>query len=332
MITKRKIISIIADFSHRGGGEYMLVIVHRFFKKGNYECIISSLDKYSNDLNKYFGISKSEYVKLSFKNISFLKNSIIISQHRKITTLLILLKLLIRFKYRIIHISNSEYNTLKYFTLFPSEIIAVSNKVKFNCINYFNIKENQIKVIYNGIEDKFEGYKERLNNPIKILYIARIYAIKNQLKIVNELKGKLINVKIIFVGIGSDYDELFQLTKNLKEFETLGFQLDLSKLVKDIDYFMLFSSQEGLPTCLIESCMYGRPFITNEIGGSLEILDPNENGFLINNVDELLTVINNLNNIKSEEYYRMCKNARKTYEDKFTLEKMREEYLKIIIE
>lgn len=326
MMCKTKIISLTANFSHRGGGESMLVAVHRFFKNENYETYICSFDEYHTNLLENYGISKPEYIKLSFEAIRFIKNSTIISHHRKITTLLVLLNFFLRLKCRIIHVSNSEYHTLKNLTLFPSEVIAVSNRVKYNCINYFKIKENQIKVIYNGIEDKFNGYKKKDSSIIKILYIARIHEKKNQLQLVDKLKGKIKNVKISFVGVGPDYNELLKLTKNIEDFETKGFQSELSTLVEETDYFMLFSSQEGLPTCLIESCMFGRPFITNDVGGSKEILEQNKNGFLANNLDELIEIINNLKNINSDDYYTMCKNARNTYLEKFTLEKMEIKY------
>jgi glycosyltransferase involved in cell wall biosynthesis len=241
--------------------------------------------------------------------------------------------MIFRLNIRLIHVAHNEFDNLRYFSFYPKEIITVSQRVKDNLITYFNIEPNNITVIYNGLPDLYVSKKDdySINEKIRILYAARITKIKGQVELVKKLTGKLNdNIQIDFAGIGENYEELLMLTSGNLNFKCLGFT-DLSLNLYKYDFVMLFSSNEGLPLTLIESCSFKKPVICNDVGGNIEIVKDGINGFVVNDYLQLLQLLNSqLPNKSSESYIKMSNNARKIFESKFLTGKMIENYINYI--
>jgi glycosyltransferase involved in cell wall biosynthesis len=122
---------------------------------------------------------------------------------------------------------------------------------------------------------------------------------------------------------------LKEITKNNIQFKVLGF-VTISDIIKNYDYVMLYSKVEGLPTILIEACMYSKPIICNDVGGNLEILDENINGFLADSYESLRQKLNSLPDRNSDEYKSLCFNSRQKYLSSFTFQKMVDNYINTI--
>ncbi len=330
---KVKIISSYTTFQNPGGAEKVLFKLHNFFKKQGYEVYVASFDNYEDIKNKV-DILNDEFINIKkLLTNDYLKNSIVLSHHRKVTTFLKLLNLFDN-NFKLIHIAHNVFYNLKYFTLFPCNNITVSEAVKRNMIEYFKVKEKNITCIYNGIEDKNKNLNQLHNfnkDEIKIIYPARICKVKMQLELVDYLKDKLDKrIKIYFAGDGENSEELKEKIQNSENFFYLGKVNNLIELYKNYDFMLLFSEKEGLPLSLVEACMFGIPSITRNVGGCGEVITDRYNGFVVKKLDELLQTLNNLPNLSEDEYINLCKNARKVYEEKFTEEKMFNEYLKYI--
>ena len=76
--------------------------------------------------------------------------------------------------------------------------------------------------------------------------------------------------------------------------------------------------------------MCGKPIICNDVGGNTEIGIPDRNAFVVNEWNDLLDTLNKLPQIGEAQYYEMCQQSRKIYEDKFTIEKFGENYVKLL--
>lgn len=73
---------------------------------------------------------------------------------------------------------------------------------------------------------------------------------------------------------------------------------------------------------------FGKPVVSSKVGGVTEILDGN-NGFAVDNKEEnFQKAIDNILAYE-EKYLAFSTNARKTYEEKFTLEVMTSGYDKL---
>lgn len=331
--SKIKIFSFYTSFKNFGGAEKVLLNLHKYLKNEGFQCFISSFDTY-NEAKKYLNVPSSEYMPFIDSLVKLDKDSICISHHRKITSILKLVSYLR--KIELIHVAHNLFYTLKRFSLFPKNIIAVSEAVKKNHIEYFKIPEENIIVIYNGIKDALDAngsyYKIFDKNNVKIIYPARITPIKKQVEIIRTLKELPPNIKIYFAGRGEQENELLELARKFcSSYEYLGHIEDLPAKLPKYDFVMLFSEKEGLPVSLVEGIMFGKPCIARNVGGCSEVVIDNYNGFIVENFEDLQNVLKKISSLTEEEYIRLSKNARSLYLEKFTEEKMLEKYKNYIL-
>lgn len=324
------ILSVTDSLKNVGGLGNVLMQLHRNLPNHlNEEFKISTFNNY-NELHGHYEIREEDFFSFNFKNLKYLKNCrLIISHQRKTTTYLILLKFFLFFKFKIVHVAHSVYNNKKHASLFPKEIVAVSQGVKNNHISYFKIPDKNITVIHNGIIDKVEKTSDNLSSDvINVLMPGRICDDKMQLQIIEELEGKISNrIKILFAGTGPNSQMLVNRIKSCNSFEYLGLVNETDKLFSYADYVMLYSKREGLPISLIEATMFGKPIICNNVGGNLEIVKHGENGYNVNSFDELINCLNNLEYTVSNNYKKMSKESRKIYLSKFQEAKMISKYV-----
>ena len=326
-----EILSTTSDLNEYGGAQKVLLDLHNGIKH-KYHCKILGFTKF-DELHPKYGIKQAEYVK--FANPFYLNNKILLVHARNIMALIMVIKRLFFLNTRIIYIAHNVYSTHKNFSFFPGDIVSISKKVTENLLTYFNLKNRNITLIYNGIRDEgaaqpVETFKKR--EKIKILYSARVIDVKRQLLIVDELNGKLHpHIEILFAGKGPDYDQLVEKCNNTVNFKALGFVERVNELVKQVDFLMLFSTQEGLPISLIEGIMHGKPLLVNDVGGNLEIGVPHFNGIqLTEDWSSLADKINSVVSLSANDYKQMSDNSRKRYEAMFTYDVMIDNYVKLI--
>ena len=330
-MSKIKVLSITTDLTRFGGAQKVLLDVHNGIKK-DFDSKIIGRHRYE-DLHPKYRIKENEYIQL--KSPTDLRNAIILVHARNVIPFIVLFKavFLLR-KTKIIYISHNVYNTYRYFTLFPKNIVSISNKVTKNLKTYFGRQEDDICLIYNGIRDtNSKGVNIPVStDKIKILYPARVNNVKRQLEIVEKLEGKLSrDIEIHFAGIGDDYEKLAEVCNATNNFKALGFVENMDSLIPQYHYLMLYSHQEGLPIALLEGIMYGRPLLVNDIGGNLEIGNPGVNAIELHSDWNILQ--KQLNDLKSFEYskYReMCMESRKLFLDKFQYSTMIDNYKHLI--
>jgi glycosyltransferase involved in cell wall biosynthesis len=326
-----EILSTTSDLNEYGGAQKVLLDLHNGIKH-KYNCKILGFTEFEK-LHPKYGIKQAEYVK--FANPFYLNNKILLVHARNIMALIMVIKRLFFLNTRIVYIAHNVYSTHKHFSFFPCDIVSISKKVTHNLLTYFNLKNRKITLIYNGIKDQGEAnpvvtFKKQ--QTISILYSARVIDVKRQLLIVNHLKGKLHpDIEIVFAGKGPDYDELVEKCNDTTNFKALGFVEHVDELVKQVDFLMLFSTQEGLPISLIEGIMHGKPLLVNDVGGNLEIGVPDFNGTeLTDDWNGLADKINSIVNLSVKDYQLMSQNSRKHYEAMFTYNVMIDNYIKLI--
>ncbi|WP_430815368.1 glycosyltransferase [Carboxylicivirga sp. RSCT41] len=329
-----KLIHVFPLFRRFGGAQKVIMSLYNSFSY-EYDSYISSFQSYE-EIHEIFRekVKKENYITFSFSGLKELKGGIIVSHDRKMTLLLMLLKPILPFQ--LIHIAHGVYYNKKLFSLFPKNIIAVSYAVKRNLTEVFNVKSKNISVIHNGLMDcgsDVLNINYPKNEKVKILFLGQIENNKQQLELVKLLKDNINkDIQIDFAGEGEGAQDLkaFIDENNLGEnFNYIGFQSHVDKLILDYQYVMLFSKKEGLGISLIEACMMGRPVLAKTIGGSEacgEICIDGYNGFNINSNGEVIHVINNLSNINENKYQELCYNARKLYNEKFNKKLMMSRY------
>ena len=181
-------------------------------------------------------------------------------------------------------------------SLFTTQIICVSDKVKTDGIKNKIAKENKFQVIKNGTSLNFKETKEEIRaglnvppNKKIVTMIARLAYPKDPLLFLAAAiiaRSKLPEVKFMLIGWGV-------LMKQCKEFikrNSLGQTVaildkrtpeEARKLLKASDVFVLCSHFEGLPITILEAMLAGLPVIASNVGGVRELVEDNKTGFLL---------------------------------------------------
>lgn len=277
---------------------------------------------------------RAEYQQLSLANVRKLAdgNTIFISHHRKTTLILLLFQLLLLRKIPLIHVAHSTFSNLRWMTLFPKRCVAISQTVKHNLTDYFKVPEKNITVIYNGLKDSAgrEIRSVQKSEQINILFAGRLCKLKRQVLMAEYLQDKLPpHLHLFFAGEGEEKNALLKAIGNNKQMHYLG-QIDIKKEISRFHYTMLFSEKEGLPLTLLESCMFGRPMLTNNIPAAMEINKNGKTGFVFQSIKSFADGLNDLPLPGSVEYKVLSENARKEFENRFREETMIEKYKKLM--
>jgi glycosyltransferase involved in cell wall biosynthesis len=117
--------------------------------------------------------------------------------------------------------------------------------------------------------------------------VGRVSEQKNPIgfiKIATQVLKQRQDVVFIFIGGGellhSMRDKVRQagLSKNIL---FIGPRDDVAEIVADFDIFILPSLWEGMPRSVIEAMVLSKPVVVHDIGGIHEIVQDNDNGFII---------------------------------------------------
>ena len=105
----------------------------------------------------------------------------------------------------------------------------------------------------------------------------------------------------------------------------IGFQNNLSAILKAADYIIMPSRQEGMPNVVMESMALGKPVLAANVNGVPELMDHRKTGFIFNPMKvsaicEAMTFA--MNHHGSEEIANWGVAAKKHVADNFTLDTM----------
>ena len=324
----KRIYSIDFQLYKVTGVEKVMLDIHHAVQ-GEYEAKIVGNIPYTK-VRPEHNIKEDEYAQK--KSWLMFHDSIVVVHERRLLWVFWLLNHLLFQRIKIVYIHHNIFHNHKQTTILPKTIVAIADSGIENLIGFFGAPKRNIHKIYNCVADEYnEPHATMHRENITLLLPGRINEQKQQLEIVRQLSGKLDSrIKILFAGDGPMLEDLKALCKGNNSFEVLGFRNDVKELLKKTDFMFLYSVHEGLPITLIESTMVGMPIICNGVGGNSEICYNGENGWVVNDWDELIKVLNSLPSITENQYQRMCRKSRDIYKKNFTYELFKRNYLKLL--
>ena len=174
--------------------------------------------------------------------------------------------------------------------------------------------------------------RKEIIEPIKLLYLGAISQQKgfNEcLNLVNLLKAKGINFQLNVIGEWIDKkfkeDSLTFIERNHLNNEIIfyGVLLDFEKWqqINNNNFIIYLSKFDGQPLALIETMACGVPAFSYNVGAIGEMINNGHNGFIIKNWQEILTILEDFIKLKLD-YKDISNNARLTYANKFSPDKM----------
>lgn len=211
---------------------------------------------------------------------------------------------------------------LKASFLFSDEIIAISKFVKKTVIRDFNVKTEKVFVVYNGTEVDYHAYIEpEKRDKTKLIYVGRLIkekGVQHTLNALSNLKDRY-QFQFTVVGDGPYRDDLEKLTESLQlinQVKFLGNRRDVRELLAQAGFFIHMPAwEEGFGITVIEALASGIVCVCANKGALPEILGSNEFGYLVENEEELVTVL--------ERFFDGTNDAEREYAAKSVLAKER---------
>jgi len=223
------------------------------------------------------------------------------------------------------------------------KIIVPSEYLKDIVIGW-GINPEKIKVIYNGVDFKpVDLSKEEARTKLGIhgniiLSVGRLVPWKGfrmLIKIMPQLLELNQFFRLVIVGDGPERKNLEAMAKNIgldKKIYIVGKKSpeELALYLAAADVFVLNSGYEGFSHQILESMKAGVPVVASAILGNREIVKQGENGFLVKYNDEfnIIEAIKTLhkNPDVGEDF---IKNGKETV-NKFNVQRMIEETIKLL--
>ncbi len=214
------------------------------------------------------------------------------------------------------------------------KIIVPSQYLK-KIVAGWGISEEKINVIYNAAEQSICTHSS-LSDRHLILSIGRLVPWKGFGLLIELISELSTEIQLMIIGSGQEEENLkkkiekLQLTERVKLLKPVPHE-QLTIYFSQAKIFVLNTAYEGFSHVILEAMQQGVPVITTEIGGNSEIIENNYNGILVeyNNRQQFKEAILKL---WFDEYLqkKFINNSFKVLE-KFTLEKMVSQTLKLLV-
>ena len=198
-------------------------------------------------------------------------------------------------------------------------------------------------LIVNGItdltaEDRCEVERirsEKKDEHVNLCCVGSVTVRKAQRKVIEALAMLSVENRkkyhLTIVGAGADLISCQQIVQDNGMEQQVSFvgavpNTEVYKYLAASDVFVLLSENEGLPISIIEAMRAGLAIVSTNVSGIPELVS-NNNGVLINSsADEFLQVLM----CEDYDWKQMGKNSRELFEKKYTFERMREDYVKMV--
>jgi glycosyltransferase involved in cell wall biosynthesis len=281
---------------------------------------------------------------LPFKIIPFIKKYDIVHVHLFPAFYWVAIaKLFIKTKAKFIFTEHNTTNQRRTLLFRPIErfiygkynkIITISKEVENSLIAHLKFLPDRFVRIENGVDLSKIETAERIKTPFFdnpktdkiVLQVSRFYDQKDQKTLVRALKYLPNSIKLLLVGEGKNKLDVQLIANKLslnKRVKFLGERNDVPSLLKTADIIVLSSKFEGLSLSSIEGMAAGKPFISSNVPGLMDIVK--DAGILFPLGDEKILAKEILFLLENKEQYEVvakkCKIRAAQYDIQLMLEK-----------
>jgi len=195
----------------------------------------------------------------------------------------------------------------KVMSLFKTDLLFVSNKVKDFVLSKTGISPHKTRVVHTGIDlqrfciKQSQQSKEDLRNSLSIDSRSKI--VGNVSRLIDgkghrhllmaavEILRNFPNTIFLIVGGGELRDELIELSNSLRISEHvrfIGSRMDIPELLDIMDIFMFPAYDEAFGISVLEAMAMGKPIIATNDAAVPELIAYREEGILIEPKDPKL--------------------------------------------
>ena len=176
------------------------------------------------------------------------------------------------------------------------------------------------------------SYPKSGNTLLRSILSAYFYSGEGEFKFDNLYKIRQ-DIRLVLLGDGDSRASLEDYTQHLSSksaIEYLGFRNDRLTLLRDFDLFVMTSTLEGIPRCLMEACAMEIPVSAYDIAGIDQLITHKESGLLapLNDSEQLMQDWQTM--LDESEYAReLASNAREFVQEHFSAQRMADEYYEL---
>mgnify|MGYP001178437227 FL=1 len=215
------------------------------------------------------------------------------------------------------------------------DLIITNSKQNYNqLVNEEGVNPKKCCIIRNGVEISNNIKKER--KIVQFLCIANFIKYKNHNMIINAFNKLPDTLEWSLNLVGNDTDKIVNELKNKIKVENKGKinfikkNKNISKFLMNADIGILTSNEEGLSNSILEYMSYGLPVVATRVGGNVEQILNNKNGFLVEKNDDIKLSQRLEELIKNKSMRKKFGRVSKRLAiEKFDLEKSFKKYKKI---
>lgn len=243
-----------------------------------------------------------------------------------------------------------ERNTANYlpFRKYVLSTIDLCMIISQNGCNYLNAKTknnylSKLKVSRLGtLNNRSIIEKKKAKNKFLIVTCSNIIPLKRIDLFIESIAKSTLSIQWVHVGTGS-----FELEIKSKAAQLLHEKSNINYEFKgqitnvqlydfysenDIDLFVNLSNYEGIPVSIMEAFSFGIPCLATNVGGTSEIVT-SENGILIpvdTTPEQICNHIETFLLQSNDKKLEVCRQARKTWEEKYNAKKNYTEFIELI--
>ncbi|MDD1444180.1 glycosyltransferase family 4 protein [Dolichospermum sp. ST_sed3] len=221
-----------------------------------------------------------------------------------------------------------------------NHFVVLSENARNNLLNN-NIDNNNISVIHYGINSEIEIKKNTpsAHNKIKLVSVGTICTRKGFDLLIDALAmlSEKDKNKIEIEAIGSIDDlSIIDKAKKMGVEKCLKFcgsksEQEVNEILQQSDAFILCSRIEGMPIAIIEAMRVGLPIFASNIAGIPDMITHSVNGEMFNpNAIEIKNILENIAN-NNYNLIAMGENSKQIFLQKFSLEKMLNNYIDVFL-
>ncbi|MDD5217736.1 MAG: lipopolysaccharide heptosyltransferase II, partial [Candidatus Omnitrophica bacterium] len=218
-------------------------------------------------------------------------------------------------------------------------VIVISRVVGRHMIDDFRVPPEKIRLVHRGIDlSQFvfsPQHYDKKPGVHRIINVGRFSPIKGQLEFVRAvhfLRRKLPNIEAWLVGGEARGKTKYttEIEKTIRQLgleqtvKLMGVRRDIPELLGQSDLLVLSTlAPEAFGRVIVEAGAVGTAVLSTRVGGVLDILDHNENGFLVPPGD-IIAMAEGMYEVLTdrERSKKFAANLRKKVETQFLLEKM----------
>lgn len=222
---------------------------------------------------------------------------------------------------------------------YATKVVPLSQQLMRDC-KRMGVKDQKTLYIQNGVDlsevETTEIPERRNPDEKRIGFVGQMISRKNIfdiLDIFDQIHAKHPNTRLVLLGDGDARAELEKYGQTLtscSHIEFLGFRDDRLSLLKSFDLFVMTSTLEGIPRCLMEATAASIPVAAYDIAGIDQLIEHQKTGLLapLGEKDELQGYWETL--LFDQNYAtELAANAKKFVYQHYSANRMAQEYTEL---